>query len=112
MNLDDLVNSIRNKGCLVVKNKTVRDACGFEKLFDSVFPKIKNKLETNEVALGSPLTNDQEGCVLLYDNRKDSDIRKLLELAVNVQYGKEFVYWGGSPSEKQLRQAARAAFQD
>ena len=112
MTLDELVELVHKNGCHVARNKTVRDACGFEKLFDSVCSQIRGKLVNKDVAFGSPLSNDQEDHVLLYDNRKDSNIRKLLELAVRVQSGKEYVGYGSDHSEKQLRRAAFAAFQD
>lgn len=94
MTIDELVKEVREEGCAVFSNKTVRDACGLGKLFDSVIEQIKAMLEGRKIALGSRLSNAQNDHVLLYDNAEESPIRRLLDLAAKVKDGNITIYQG------------------
>ena len=113
MTIEELVNKIRDEGIQVLSNKAVRDAFGYRKLDESVCKTIRYELESKqEIAFGGTLTPDQNGYVLLYDNRKDSNIRKLLELAVSVKSGQEFQQYGSNRADEKLQRAAEAAFHE
>lgn len=105
--LDDLVESVREEGCLVVSNKRVRDVCLFDHLKTTVLPQIKKRLAGKKIAFGSKLSPDQDGHILLYDNREDSDIRQLLNIASEIMKEKFYVSGSYIPTVNQLKLACK-----